>query len=70
MPANEHAVASSASSKPPSPDRNVKSVVLGNIRFKTWFHSLYPEELVGKDTDRVPHPAFASTGPALLAQSL
>ncbi|EGC42312.1 histone acetyltransferase [Histoplasma capsulatum var. duboisii H88] len=53
MPANEHAVASSASSKPPSPDRNVKSVVLGNIRFKTWFHSLYPEELVGKDTDRI-----------------
>ncbi|PGH36074.1 hypothetical protein GX50_01086 [[Emmonsia] crescens] len=52
MPANDHSASSRASSKP-GPDRNVKNVVLGNIIFKTWFHSLYPEELVGKDTDRL-----------------
>lgn len=38
--------------KPPA-DRSVKSVVLGDLLFKTWFHSIYPEELVGKDTDRL-----------------
>lgn len=32
-------------------DRGVKRVVLGNILFKTWYHSIYPEELVSKDTD-------------------
>ncbi|OAX85144.1 hypothetical protein ACJ72_00479 [Emergomyces africanus] len=54
MPANDRSAPSRASSKPPpGPDRNVKNVVLGNILFKTWFHSLYPEELVGKDTDRL-----------------
>ncbi|EEQ85726.1 hypothetical protein RJZ56_004047 [Blastomyces dermatitidis] len=53
MSANEHSAASRASSKPASPDRNVKNVVLGSVLFKTWFHSLYPEELVGKDTDRL-----------------
>ncbi|EEH49014.1 uncharacterized protein PADG_05093 [Paracoccidioides brasiliensis Pb18] len=51
MSSNDHP--SSAHSPKPGPDRNVKSVVLGNILFKTWFHSLYPEELVGKDTDRL-----------------
>ncbi|OJD16665.1 hypothetical protein AJ78_03175 [Emergomyces pasteurianus Ep9510] len=53
MPANDLSAPSRTSSKHPGPDRNVKSVVLGNILFKTWFHSLYPEELVGKDTDRL-----------------
>lgn len=27
-------------------DRNIQSVVLGDAKFDTWFHSLYPEELV------------------------
>ncbi|PGH12380.1 hypothetical protein AJ79_04328 [Helicocarpus griseus UAMH5409] len=48
MPANDHSRASKA-----TPDRNVHNVVLGNILFKTWFHSLYPDELVGKDTERL-----------------
>ncbi|KAL2223210.1 acyl-CoA N-acyltransferase [Thermoascus aurantiacus ATCC 26904] len=43
---------SSSHSKNP-PERSVKSVVLGNLLFKTWFHSIYPEELVGKDTERL-----------------
>jgi MOZ/SAS family/MYST family zinc finger domain len=37
----------------PVVDRSVKHVVLGNLLFQTWFHSIYPEELVGKDTDRL-----------------
>ncbi|KAL4931229.1 putative histone acetyltransferase (MysT1) [Aspergillus undulatus] len=31
--------------------RNVQHVVLGNLRFQTWYQSIYPEELVSKDTD-------------------
>ncbi|MCJ1282826.1 hypothetical protein MMC26_002152 [Xylographa opegraphella] len=33
--------------------RNVLNVVLGDIMFPTWYPSFYPEELVGKDTDRL-----------------
>lgn len=32
-------------------DRGVKRVVLGEISFQTWYHSIYPEELVSKQTD-------------------
>ncbi|QKX56505.1 uncharacterized protein TRUGW13939_03610 [Talaromyces rugulosus] len=32
-------------------DRGVKRVVLGDISFQTWYHSIYPEELVNKQTD-------------------
>lgn len=32
-------------------ERGVKRVVLGDLLFETWFHSIYPEELVSKDTD-------------------
>ncbi|KAL4956475.1 acyl-CoA N-acyltransferase [Aspergillus filifer] len=31
--------------------RNVQHVVLGNLSFQTWYQSIYPEELVSKDTD-------------------
>lgn len=34
-------------------DRNVQNVVLGDIFFKTWYPSFYPEELVGRDTERL-----------------
>ena len=34
-------------------DRNVQNVVLGDIFFKTWYPSFYPEELVGRDADRL-----------------
>lgn len=36
-----------------SNERNVKHVVLGDLLFKTWYQSIYPEELVGKNTDRL-----------------
>ncbi|KKK16390.1 putative histone acetyltransferase (MysT1) [Aspergillus rambellii] len=36
-----------------SSDRNVKHVVLGNLLFQTWYQSIYPEDLVSKDTDRL-----------------
>ncbi|KAH8693019.1 putative histone acetyltransferase [Talaromyces proteolyticus] len=32
-------------------DRGVKRVVLGDLSFRTWYHSIYPEELVSKQTD-------------------
>lgn len=55
---------SSVSIAPPSPsvrqavpkaiaDRNVHHVVLGDILFKTWYPSFYPEELVGRDLERL-----------------
>ncbi|KAJ9291616.1 hypothetical protein DTO021C3_973 [Paecilomyces variotii] len=37
----------------PSSERNVKHVVLGDLLFKTWYQSIYPEELVPKNTDRL-----------------
>ncbi|KAL1990644.1 hypothetical protein VTN49DRAFT_6483 [Thermomyces lanuginosus] len=43
---------SKATSKQPT-DRGVKHVVLGNLRFQTWYPSIYPEELVSKDTDEL-----------------
>ncbi|KAB8228346.1 putative histone acetyltransferase (MysT1) [Aspergillus alliaceus] len=42
----------SSHTKPPA-HRNVKHVVLGDLLFKTWYQSIYPEELVNKDTDRL-----------------
>lgn len=35
------------------PDLNVRSVVLGDILFETWYPSFYPEELVGRELDRL-----------------
>lgn len=32
-------------------DRGVKRVVLGDLSFRTWYRSIYPEELVSKDTE-------------------
>lgn len=32
---------------------SVRSVVLGDLLFKTWFQSYYPEDLVAKDTERL-----------------
>ncbi|OQE24954.1 hypothetical protein PENFLA_c009G09715 [Penicillium flavigenum] len=34
-------------------DRNVSNVVLGDLLFKPWNQSIYPEDLVAKDTDRL-----------------
>lgn len=34
-------------------DRNVQNVVLGDILFKAWYPSVYPEELVGKEVERL-----------------
>ncbi|KAL2045573.1 hypothetical protein N7G274_002001 [Stereocaulon virgatum] len=34
-------------------DRNIREVVLGNIQFDTWYPSFYPEELVGREVDRL-----------------
>lgn len=44
-------------SKPPPlkavADRNVRYVVLGDFLFKAWYPSYYPEELVGKEVDKL-----------------
>lgn len=58
MPQFLSAVANSLPSIMPIPqkliaDRNVQNVVLGDIFFKTWYPSFYPEELVGRDTERL-----------------
>lgn len=58
MPQFLSAVANSLPSIMPNPpkaiaDRNVQNVVLGDIFFTTWYPSFYPEELVGRDTDRL-----------------
>lgn len=37
----------------PNTALNVQTVVLGDILFKTWYPSFYPEELVGRTTDRL-----------------
>lgn len=34
-------------------DLNIRSVVLGDISFKTWYPSFYPEELVGREVERL-----------------
>ncbi|PLB53088.1 acyl-CoA N-acyltransferase [Aspergillus steynii IBT 23096] len=39
--------------KSPAVTRNVKHVVLGDLLFQTWYQSIYPEDLVSKDTDRL-----------------
>lgn len=37
-----------------SPDAQaMKNVVLGDLQFKTWFQSIYPEDLVNSDSDRL-----------------
>ena len=33
--------------------QNIHNVVLGNTLFKTWYPSYYPDELVGKEVDRL-----------------
>ena len=33
--------------------QNIHHVVLGNILFKTWYPSYYPEEIVGKGVERL-----------------
>ena len=45
---------STASSRLQSPgDRNVKNVVLGDLLFKPWYQSIYPEDLVAKDAEHL-----------------
>lgn len=34
-------------------DLTVHNVVLGDIQFKTWYPSFYPEELVGRNLQRL-----------------
>lgn len=52
---NDKPASSSLRSRPAKPtvERSVKNVVLGDILFKTWFHSLYPEDLVSNGCDRL-----------------
>lgn len=33
--------------------RNILNVVLGDTLFETWYPSFYPEELVGRETERL-----------------
>lgn len=33
--------------------QNIQHVVLGDLLFKTWFQSIYPEDLVSSETDRL-----------------
>ncbi|KAL8737713.1 MAG: hypothetical protein Q9181_001431 [Wetmoreana brouardii] len=40
-------------SLPKAANLNVQHVVLGDILFKTWYPSSYPEDLVGRDLDRL-----------------
>jgi hypothetical protein len=46
------ATAKSARLQTPA-DRNLRNVVLGDLLFKPWNQSVYPEDLVAKDTDRL-----------------
>lgn len=34
-------------------DRSIKNVVLGDLLFKPWYQSIYPEDLVAKDAERL-----------------
>ncbi len=34
-------------------DLNVHNVVLGDVQFKTWYPSFYPEELVGRGLEKL-----------------
>lgn len=34
-------------------DRSIESVVLGDLMFKPWYQSIYPEDLVAKDAERL-----------------
>ncbi|KAI4125400.1 MAG: hypothetical protein LQ338_004262 [Usnochroma carphineum] len=47
------APSSRSAPSPKSANPNVQQVVLGDIIFKTWYPSYYPEELVGRDIDRL-----------------
>ena len=48
------APSNSASAKAVAPaSRNVLNVVLGDMLFKTWYPSFYPEELIGRETERL-----------------
>ncbi|KAJ5693010.1 hypothetical protein N7462_002433 [Penicillium macrosclerotiorum] len=50
----EKMATSKASSRLQSPgDRNVKNVVLGDLLFKPWYQSIYPEDLVAKDAEHL-----------------
>ncbi|KAJ6020665.1 hypothetical protein N7540_006169 [Penicillium herquei] len=43
---------STSASRLQSPgDRNLKNVVLGDLLFKPWYQSIYPEDLIPKDAD-------------------
>ena len=34
-------------------DLNVRNVVLGDVLFKAWYPSFYPEELIGRELERL-----------------
>lgn len=45
---------STSTSRLQSPgDRNIKNIVLGDLLFKPWYQSIYPDDLVAKDADRL-----------------
>lgn len=47
------ATSSRSTPSPKSASPNVQQVVLGDILFRTWYPSYYPEETVGRDIDRL-----------------
>ncbi|KAL8760544.1 MAG: hypothetical protein Q9184_003271 [Pyrenodesmia sp. 2 TL-2023] len=47
------ATSSKSSPSPKSAGHKVQQVVLGDIVFGTWYLSFYPEEIVGRDVDRL-----------------
>ncbi|KAL8909191.1 MAG: hypothetical protein Q9207_000365 [Kuettlingeria erythrocarpa] len=47
------AVSSRSTPSPKSARPNVQQVALGDIVFRTWYPSYYPEEIVGRDVDRL-----------------
>ncbi|KAL8940476.1 MAG: hypothetical protein Q9216_002805 [Gyalolechia sp. 2 TL-2023] len=47
------AVSSKLTPLPKSTNPNVQHVVLGDLLFKTWYPSRYPEELIGRDVNRL-----------------
>ncbi len=43
----------SQTSRQPTMENNVANVVLGDLLIKPWYPSFYPEELVGRQCDRL-----------------
>lgn len=44
---------SSSNASTPVAERNVREVILTDLRVETWFPSFYPEELIGRAVERL-----------------